>query len=324
MVVQDRIYGRIAVDEPVIAELIGSGPMRRLKDISQDGAPHFIQPIRNVTRYEHSIGAWYLSHRFNRPIEEQIATLLHDVPHTAFSHVIDFVMHDEKYEYHDHFTKEIILRSDIPAICARHGVAIEKVLDKEGFTLLENNLPDISFDRWDYFMRDGFTLGLLPRQVVRLFLASMRERGERFYFEEVRVASLFAVLYMNCCRLIWLDPTSHGAFYVLAEALRRALDTGVLTPDDFFQTDAVVLKRLQSAHDAAIDALLVRLQPGREFSYASKETAEFYGPNKPRTVDPLVLQAGALTRLSAIVPGIGVYFDEFNAAHQNLGVVQQA
>jgi len=60
MVIQDRIYGRIVVKEPVIVELIQSRPMQRLKEISQDGAIHFIQPVRNVTRFEHSIGAWYL------------------------------------------------------------------------------------------------------------------------------------------------------------------------------------------------------------------------------------------------------------------------
>ena len=79
MIIHDRIYGKITVENPLIIDLINSKPVQRLKKISHDGATHFIQPIRDITRFEHSIGTWYLSARFNRPIVEQAASLLHDV-----------------------------------------------------------------------------------------------------------------------------------------------------------------------------------------------------------------------------------------------------
>lgn len=322
MVIQDRIHGRIVVLEPVIAELIQSSPMQRLKHISQDGAPHFIQPLRDVTRFEHSVGAWYLSHKYNRPIEEQIASLLHDVPHTAFSHVIDIVMNDEQDAYHDKFTREVILASEIPVICAKHGIVIDKVLNKENYLLLENDLPDISVDRWDYFMRDGYMFGLLPKQTIRLFMSSMREKNERFYFEDLRIASLFAMMFITCDRLIWLDPTSHGSFYVLAEVLKYALEANVLTRDDFFKTDETVLGLLHGANDARIEALLARLQPGREFIYTSEREAEFYGRNKPRFVDPLVEWKGRLRRVSELVPSVKDYFDDFKSRFTMIGVRQ--
>ena len=322
MIIQDRIHGRIVISEPVIAELIQSGPMQRLKHISQDGAPHFIQPIRDVTRFEHSIGAWYLSRLYDRPIEEQIASLLHDVPHTAFSHVIDIVMNDERHEYHDKFTKEVILASDIPAICAKHGIDIEKVLNKENYHLLENDLPDISVDRWDYFMRDGFMFGLLPKQTIKLFMTSVHEKDLKFYFKDLRIASLFAMMFIACDRLIWLDPTSHGSFYVLAEALKSAVKRGILTERDFFKTDQDVLAILRNVHDGEVDALLDRLQPGREFAYTSEQDAEFYGRNKPRFVDPLVEHEGGLKRVSELVPSVRGYFDEFKSRYTTIGVRQ--
>lgn len=323
MVIRDAIYGRITIDEPVIAELIQSSPMQRLKSILQHGPATFIQPVRTMTRFEHSVGAWYLSWRYKRPIEEQIASLLHDVPHTAFSHVADIVMNDATHEYHDRFTKEIITKSEIPAILKKHNVSLDAVLNKEGYALLENKLPDISVDRWDYFMRDGYTVGLMPKQTIKLFLASVKEKNQQFYFEDARVAGLFAVLFMNCSRLIWLDPTSHGAHYLLAGVLRTALDKGILVHEELFETDAYVWDKLQASGDEQINVLLARLQPGRDFAYAPKEMAEFYGINKPRTVDPLVEQDGELVRLSLIVPGLSEYFEEFKARHQYLGVVQK-
>lgn len=75
MKIIDKIYGEIEIDNQLIVDLINTAPFQRLKNISQDGATNFIQPVRNVTRYEHSIGVWYLAEKFHRSIEEQIACL---------------------------------------------------------------------------------------------------------------------------------------------------------------------------------------------------------------------------------------------------------
>ncbi len=323
MKINDRIYGEIDIDDQLIIDLIQSRPMQRLKHISQDGSVHFIQPQRNVTRYEHSIGTWYLSHTYNRPIEEQVASLLHDIPHTAFSHVIDFVVDDPLQEYHDKFTKTIILQSEIPSICKKHGLKIEKVLQKENFPLLDNKLPEVSVDRWDYFMRDGYTFGLIPKEIIQLFLSSIKEKGERFYFDDLRIASVFAILFLNCSRLMWLDPTSHGSFFLLAEAMKHAVKKHILTEDDFFQTDDVLMQKMRDAKDKKIDAFLNRLKKGKDFYYASKSEAEFYGVNKPRFVDPWVWIDGTLQHLSSLIPGMNDYLNEFKKRYTYIGVKQR-
>ncbi len=356
MKINDRIYGEIEIEaklatsskESVLVELIQSKPFQRLKKINQYGAAHFIQPIRNVTRYEHSIGVWYLSSRYSRPIEEQIASLLHDIPHTAFSHVIDLVVNDEKHEFHERFTKEIILNSEIPEILKKHKVNIDKVLEKEDLPLLENDLPDISVDRWDYFMRDGYMMGFLPQSTIREFLdgiyflkqniplSSAKKRGDsglqtgghhlledKFYFKDVRLASLSAILFVNFSRLIWLDPTSHGSYFLIAEAIKIALKKGFIVEKDFFTDDEVLMTKLKASKDPDINSYLNRLKPGKEFIYASKEDAEFYGPNKPRCVDPLVKTKKGLQRVSELVPSLDYFFKEFSENHKYLGVTQQ-
>ncbi len=322
MTIHDRIYGNIIITDPLIIELILSKPFQRLKEINQHGAGNYIQTHRNVTRFEHCIGAWYLSKRFNRSIEEQIASLLHDVPHTAFSHVIDLVVGDQKHEYHDRFLKKVILASEIPEILRKHNLVLEKVLDKDAFPLLNNNLPDISVDRWDYFMRDGFSCNVLPKETIALFLNSIKEQNEKFYFEEIGIASLYSIMFMNCSRLLWLDPTSHGSFFVLAEAIKIAWAKNHITQSDFFTTDAVLMKKLQQTNDPEILSFLNRLKPGMEFHYASKEQAEFYGMNKPRYVDPWIMQNKKLHLLSDLTPGLKEYFSEFKSRYMYIGVNQ--
>jgi uncharacterized protein len=322
MTISDRIYGEIIIDDPFIQDLILSGPMQRLRHISQDGATHFIVPELDGTRFEHSVGAWYLAHRFNRPVEEQVASLLHDVPHTAFSHVVDFVMDNRTQTYHDNFLKQVVLASDIPDICAKHGINVMKVLAKEDYYLLDNHTPELSFDRWDYFMRDGYMIGLLPRETVSLVLDSARLHDGQFCFDDIHVAGLLCIVSMAVSQAIYTGATSYGSYCLLAPAIKRALAIGCITEQDLFTTDHEVYAALQASKDPEITGYLVRLQPGRLFKLSPKRTAEFYGFNKARYIDPLVRRGDTLTPVSQLVIGLAERVEAFRSASKHTGVTQ--
>ena len=53
-------------------------------------------------------------------IEEQIAGLLHDVSHTAFSHVVDFVLDHPEENYHELIFNEVVRSSPIPQILEKY------------------------------------------------------------------------------------------------------------------------------------------------------------------------------------------------------------
>jgi len=323
MIITDRIYGDVEITDPLIIELLESAPVQRLKKISQDGATHFIQPIWNVNRFEHSFGAWYLSKQFDRPLEEQVACLLHDVPHTAFSHVIDFVMNDHNQEYHDRFLKQVVLGSDIPAICEKHGLDIHKVLQKEDYYLLDNRTPELSFDRWDYFMRDAHTMGILPLESVKLIISSAKLQDGQFYFDNLNVASHLCITSLMVCQLDYVSATSHGSWFLLAEALKLALKENIITEEDLFATDQVVWEKLKAANHNKVNFYIERLKPGYEFEFAAKNEAEFYGKNKARYIDPLVLKDGELVHASELVVGLAEYIEAFKQKCQYIGVKQK-
>ncbi len=323
MTITDRIYGKVEVTEPLIVELLESAPLLRLKEISQDGATHFIQPVWDANRFEHSFGTWYLSKRFDRPLDEQVACLLHDVPHTAFSHVVDFVMDDHNQEYHDRFLKQIVLGSDVPDICKKHGLDIHTVLQKEDYYLLDNRTPELSFDRWDYFMRDAHMIGILPLATIELIISSAKLQANQFYFDGINVASQLCMTSLMVCQLGYVGATSHGSWFLLAEALKIALKENVITEEDLFSTDRVVWEKLTAANHKAINTYLNRLQPGREFEYAPKSTAEFYGKNKARYIDPLVLHNERLQKTSELVVGLARYTEDLKKKCQYIGVKQK-
>jgi hypothetical protein len=82
------------------------------------------------------------------------------------------------------------------------------------------------------------------------------------------------------------------------------------------------MKKLKKTKNIKINKLLDRLKKGKEFVYASQNEAEFFGPNKPRSVDPLIKIKNKLVRLSTQVPSLGYYFEEFKENYKKLGVKQ--
>jgi uncharacterized protein len=151
MKIQDRVYGEGEIKETVILELMQSRAMQRLKGIAQYGVPDPYYHLNNYSRFEHSVGVMLLLRKLGVGLEEQIAGLLHDVSHTAFSHVVDWVLGDGKTEnFQDEQHEKTLKRSDVPEILRRYGLAVETVTDYHRFGLLERELPDLCADRLDY------------------------------------------------------------------------------------------------------------------------------------------------------------------------------
>ena len=118
MNIPDHIYGYIKIEEPVLLELIDTPAMHRLKDINSNLSGKLIDGLwGNYTRFEHCIGVMHLIKRFGGDIEEQVAGLLHDVSHTAFSHAMDFAFgSEEKQDFHEINFEKVVLNSQIPQI----------------------------------------------------------------------------------------------------------------------------------------------------------------------------------------------------------------
>lgn len=320
MTIKDRVYGKIVISHPLLQELIVSSPVQRLKKINQSGGPVFLEPLRNITRYEHSVGVWYLLKRFGAGLKEQIAGLLHDTPHTAFSHVIDVVFPTKDHTFHERFTERTILNSEIPDILKRHKISVKEILDKKKFRLLEADLPDLSVDRIDYFFRDTRPDQIFPNSLVQDFLSGLYVKDSVFYFKDQSLASLYALLFLNSSRILWLDPNSHGSFYLLATALKRAIDIKRITLNDFFGTDDELFTKLKGIDDKQIKKSVERLNPSTRFIYTETNQAEFSGPNKPRVVDPFVETPSGLVRISKIVPRLKEFFDHYRRTYKILSV----
>jgi hypothetical protein len=99
--VSDPVFGRQRVEEPVLLELLETDVVRRLAGVHQAGASYLVRPGRDVMRFEHSVGVMLLIRQLGGDLSEQVSGLLHDVSHTAFSHVLDRVHRRKDEDYHE-------------------------------------------------------------------------------------------------------------------------------------------------------------------------------------------------------------------------------
>ena len=235
--IRDRVYGDYSIDEPLLIELINSRPVQRLKHIASAGISPYILPNRDVSRYEHSVGVMKLLIDLDAPLEEQAAGLLHDVPHTAFSHVIDTVYRQsEIQDFHEKFHRKIIMESDIPAILEKYGLHPEYILNEEKFPLLERKLPDLCADRLDYSMRDTCVARNCGGQ-VREFRNHLIVQNNEIIFDDKLVAFKYAVFFLDAAKNMWASAIEMAGYEIFSEAIRIGLEKGIVNEGDLFTTD---------------------------------------------------------------------------------------
>jgi len=299
MNIRDRIYGPAEIREPVLLALIKSAPIQRLKNINQAGASKYILAGRTVSRYEHCVGVMILLKKLGAPIEEQIAGLLHDVSHTAFSHVADFVFKNKNFQntFHEKFYKKIILQSSIPKILKKFGFNTARILKDDNFSLLERPLPDLCADRVDYTMRDS-TAFWGKRRTTGEYIKNLAVVGNEIIFASKATAKKFATDFIRTDEASWSHPLEVAAHKILADAIKIALDKKIITVNDLFQDDQWVYAKLNKSRDKQIVEKLKMLNPKLKIR-DNPDNFDFHARNKLRFVDPKYLDnRGHLHRVS--------------------------
>lgn len=299
MQINDRVYGKFDINEPVLLELINSQPLQRLKGINQAGASPYVLPNKTVTRYEHSVGVMLLLKIIGAPLEEQIAGLLHDVPHTAFSHVIDYVFKNTDHTWHEDFHEKIIRNSEIPDILAKFGFSVDRLMNEHNFPLLERSIPDLCTDRIDYSFRDRLAY-LGSGENIKNYLDNLIVRDLEIIFKRGDWALKFTKDYFEMDYKFWSNPLEVAIFQILADAIRLALDKKLLLEDDLFKDDQYVYDKLKQFGDQDIDKKLAKLNPQLKI-VLDDNNYDFYSKNKLRYIDPkFINEDGAIRRVSEV------------------------
>ena len=308
MLIKDRVYGEIEITEQDLIELINSKPVQRLKGINQHGNSRLSLYPEPISRYEHSVGVMILLRLLGAPLEEQIAGLLHDVPHTAFSHVIDSVYKSKDQDFHEKFHKKIVINSEIPEILKKHNFEVDRVIDEHNFPLLENSAPNICADRIDYTLRD-YTLVMNSNFRTFEIFKAMIVKDNEIIFNDKQQAKNFTDIYVWMGKSFWANINDVARYQILANAIQIALDNDIITESDLFHDDAWVYGKLVNSGNEEILKNLNLLNQDFECVH-DPEDYVFHSFAKFRYVDPKIFLESETKRVSELFPEMKNVFDE--------------
>lgn len=300
----DRVYGDFEIDEPVVLELINSKTLQRLKEIDQAGyfEPHF--PGTAHSRFEHSIGVYLLLKMYGAPIEEQIAGLIHDVSHSAFSHCIDYVLDagsEKEHNHQDNVFDEFVRKSEIPEILKKYNLDLEYILDDKNFPLKEKDLPDLCADRIDYSLRTATVFKEIENG--EYFINNLLAENGKWIFKNFESAEKYAELFLKLNTDYYAGLPSAVMFRTVGDYLRYALSKNYISETDLYTTDKIVLEKIEphTKTDSQLSLLFDRMNNKIGFrndpnGYNGKVFC------KSRVVNPLCWHEEKIKRVSDVKP----------------------
>jgi uncharacterized protein len=292
----DPIYGTAEITEPVLLDLLQTDALQRLGQIMQHGITGLIGLTSPVSRLDHSLGAMLLVRRMGGDLPEQIAALLHDVSHTAFSHVIDYVVDDhDGQSYHDQKKAAFVAETAVPHVLSGYGYDWQELIQEENFPLLEQPSPRLCADRLDYFLRDSLGLELADGDRVDWALNHLvvveAADGPRLAVADRDVARWLGRTFMAADDKSWANFREVGLYELTAQAIKRALAIGLIDTADFWLTDEQLWQKLQAGQDGGLQRWLALVNLDTTFVWDEAQPT-FWVSTKLRAIDPDVVVDG--------------------------------
>lgn len=301
----DKIYGEVNITEPVISELINSPTLQRLKGLPQMGYASVYFPKASHTRFEHSLGVFILLKKFNASLNEQITGLIHDVSHTVFCHMGDYIFKSgsgKNHTFQDKIFKNFVKKTNIPEIFKKYQIDIDYILNEKNFPLKEKPLPDLCADRIDYFLRDGFAFGTLSKKEIKEFLKDLKINQNYWVFQNPDLAKKFAQKYLYLNKQYWSGLEAGIMYGTVANVIKYSLKKEYIRENDIFSTDKEILKKIEKFEnkDEKLNLLLNRMQLKAKWRL-NKRNYDVCVFCKSRVVDPLIEKTkGKIKRLSGV------------------------
>ncbi|KAL5552900.1 hypothetical protein UlMin_040301 [Ulmus minor] len=219
--VHDNVHGNIYL-EPLFLKFIDTEQFQRLRDLKQLGISHLVYPGAVHSRFEHSLGVYWLAGEAINKITAyqglelgidrediktvKLAGLLHDVGHGPFSHVFEReflprVLNNYKWSHEDMSVKMIDYIVDehhididsetlkrvkemIIASSEQESSLNSKSVKEKRFLydIVANGRTGIDVDKFDYIVRDSRACGLGCSFQFERLMEIMRVMGDQICY----------------------------------------------------------------------------------------------------------------------------------------------
>ena len=170
-IINDPVFGFIKIPSGLLLDIVKHPLIQRLNRINQLGLASVVYPGARHTRFQHSLGAFYLMSEAVRSLQEkgnfifdseaeavQAAILMHDIGHGPFSHVLEnTLIHGISHEDISLLMMEQINYD----LGGQLNLAIRIFKDEYPKRFLHQLISSqLDMDRLDYLRRDSFYTGV--------------------------------------------------------------------------------------------------------------------------------------------------------------------
>lgn len=235
-IINDPVFGFINIPEGLLLDILNHPFMQRLTRIKQMGLSSVVYPGAQHTRFQHSLGAFYLMSEalvhlsakgINITSEEaeavEAAILMHDLGHGPFSHVLEeVIVNDISHEE----ISLLMMKKMNEEMNGRLDLAIEIFKDTYPKRFLHQLVSgQLDVDRLDYLCRDSFYTGVVEGNIGSARIIKMLDvKDDRLVVESKGIYSIEN--FLTARRLmywqVYLHKTSVACERMLINTLLRA------------------------------------------------------------------------------------------------------
>lgn len=236
LVVRDAIHGDICIGRDLLP-VLDSPQVQRLRYVRQLGTTYLTFPSAHHSRYEHSLGTYFLTQEICQRImgdsEESrhvmLAGLLHDVGHSAFSHLSESIVQKYTGKSHEDLGVERVKSGVLAETIEKNGYSVRKLCD----ILSEKNRlgaviwGDLGTDRMDYLLRDSYFCGVYFSGIdAQRLIRVMKISDEGLVIPHKDVSAVAESLLVSR-HLMRTSIYTHHSVRIAQEMLRKSLAASV-------------------------------------------------------------------------------------------------
>lgn len=235
-IINDPVFGFINIPKGLLYDIVTHPIIQRLTRIKQLGLSSFVYPGAQHTRFQHSLGAFYLMSEAINTLRQkgnfifdseaeavQAAILMHDIGHGPFSHVLEHTL--VKGVNHEEISLMLMERMN-QEMKGQLTLAIQIFKDEYPKKFLHQLISSqLDMDRLDYLRRDSFYTGVTEGNIGSARIIKMLNvKDDHLVVDSKGIYSIEN--YLMARRLmywqVYLHKTSVAAEKMLVSALSRA------------------------------------------------------------------------------------------------------